>query len=115
MKQPYAFEKTALGLLSERNPKPASIDGAQGTTFSKARWFSSGTQGPHMSNLVLHPNSEQPGSTFDESEVVEVLLLLPRWQMTALEDAAHARGLTAAFMVRQLLNEFIDTLPPCAD
>jgi hypothetical protein len=40
-------------------------------------------------------------------EVVEVSLLLPGWQVSALESAAFDRGLTAAEMVRSLLREFL--------
>jgi len=39
--------------------------------------------------------------------VVEVPLLLPEWQVEALEALAHARGLTAGEMVRQLLSDFL--------
>jgi hypothetical protein len=39
-------------------------------------------------------------------EVIEVPLLLPGWQMSALEQAAHCRGLTAGEMVRHLLADF---------
>jgi hypothetical protein len=42
-----------------------------------------------------------------EDEVVEVSLLLPGWQASALERAAHDRGLTAAEMVRSLLRDFL--------
>jgi hypothetical protein len=45
-------------------------------------------------------------------EVVEVPMLLPGWQMSALERAAHNRGLTAGEMVRHLLRDFFRaTLP----
>ncbi len=47
-----------------------------------------------------------------EDEVVEVSLLLPGWQVTALESAAHDRGLTAAEMVRTLLRDFIEDQGP---
>jgi hypothetical protein len=40
-------------------------------------------------------------------DVVEVPLLLPGWQMSALEQAAYLRGVTAAEMVRELLRTFI--------
>jgi hypothetical protein len=40
-------------------------------------------------------------------EVVEVPLLLPGWQISALEKEAHHRGLTAGEMVRHLLHDFI--------
>jgi hypothetical protein len=49
-----------------------------------------------------------------EGEVVEVSLLLPGWQVTALESAAHERGLTAAEMVRSLLRDFIEDQGPRA-
>ena len=38
-----------------------------------------------------------------DHEVVELALLLPRWQAEALEQAAHARGLTAGQMLRKLI------------
>jgi hypothetical protein len=47
------------------------------------------------------------GRESPEGEVVEVSLLLPGWQVSALEKAAHQRGLTAAAMVRNLIREFI--------
>jgi hypothetical protein len=47
-------------------------------------------------------------------EVVEVPLLLPGWQVSALERVAHRRGITAAEMVRQLLRAFIaEKSPSC--
>jgi len=42
---------------------------------------------------------------------VEISLLLPEWQVTALETVAHDSGLTAGEMVRQLLHAFITRLP----
>jgi hypothetical protein len=44
-------------------------------------------------------------------DVVEIPLLLQGWQMTALETAAHERGLTAGEMVRDLLRDFLARLP----
>jgi hypothetical protein len=38
-----------------------------------------------------------------DSEVVELALLLPRWQAEALETAAHAHGLTAGQLLRKLV------------
>ncbi len=40
-----------------------------------------------------------------DDEVVELALLLPRWQAEALEDAAHERGLTAGQMLRKLIGK----------
>lgn len=42
----------------------------------------------------------------DMEDVVEVPLLLPVWQMSALEKAAYHRGVTAAEMVRELLRTY---------
>jgi hypothetical protein len=39
-------------------------------------------------------------------EVVEIPLLLSGWQASALERAAHDRGLTTGEMVRGLLRDF---------
>jgi hypothetical protein len=42
-----------------------------------------------------------------EADVVEIPLLLAGWQVSALETAAHDRGLTAAEMVRHVLRDFL--------
>ena len=38
-----------------------------------------------------------------DNEVVELALLLPRWQAEALENAAYQRGLTAGQMLRKMI------------
>jgi hypothetical protein len=38
-----------------------------------------------------------------DNDVVELALLLPRWQAEALEDAAFQRGLTTGQMLRKLI------------
>lgn len=59
-------------------------------------------------------NTEMDPFLLDSTDVVEVPLLLSGWQMSALEQAAFLRGLTAAEMVRQLLREVIGERPaPC--
>ena len=45
------------------------------------------------------------------AEVLEVPLLLAGWQVSALEKAAHQRGLTAGEMVRHLLRDFFGPGP----
>jgi hypothetical protein len=45
------------------------------------------------------------------NDVVEIPLLLPGWQISALETAAHNRGQTAGEMVRDLLRDFLARLP----
>ena len=59
-----------------------------------------------MRNRLSNPADGLCGRELDD-EVVEVSLLLPGWQASALESAAHDRGLTAAEMVRSLLRDFL--------
>jgi len=42
-----------------------------------------------------------------ESDVVELSLLLPRWQVEALEDAARSSGVTVGQMIRRCLGELL--------
>lgn len=48
-------------------------------------------------------------------DVIEIPLLLSGKQMSALEQAAFVRGLTAGEMVRHLLREFIERQPIHSD
>jgi hypothetical protein len=52
-------------------------------------------------------------STGLDAEVVEIPLLLPGWQVVALEQAAQDQGLTTGEMVRRLIRDFCqsDELP----
>jgi hypothetical protein len=45
-----------------------------------------------------------------EAEVVELALLLPRWQMDALEDAARRGGVTVGQLIRRGLGELLRSL-----
>jgi len=40
----------------------------------------------------------------DESEVAELSLLVPAWQISALEQAAEAEGITVAQLLRRAVN-----------
>jgi len=51
--------------------------------------------------------SSREAVSFSTDDVVEVPVLLPSRQVEALEAVAHAQGLTAGEMVRQLLSEFL--------
>ena len=53
---------------------------------------------------------EGPWREGPDGEVVEIPLLLPGWQLSALERAAHRRGLTAGEMARSLLTDSIRRL-----
>jgi hypothetical protein len=41
-----------------------------------------------------------------EPEIVEMALLLPGWQASALETVARSQGLTAGQMLRRLIGEY---------
>jgi hypothetical protein len=62
---------------------------------------------------VMHVNFQpmlsdvEQGWAMLESDVVEIPLLLTDREVTALETAAHDRGLTAAEMVRHVLRDFL--------
>ncbi len=62
-----------------------------------------------MSALNARPSPELlPLDAASPADVVEISLLLPGWQVAALETAAHDRGLTAGQMVRRLIRDFFD-------
>ncbi len=48
-----------------------------------------------------------PEESHGEDAVIDVGLLLGAAQLTALESAAHIRGLTAAGLIRYLIGEFL--------
>jgi hypothetical protein len=62
-----------------------------------------------------HPSNSTCPLDYDgglpAGEVVEIPLLLPDWQVCALETAASRRGLTTGEMVRSLVREFLTRLP----
>jgi hypothetical protein len=64
---------------------------------------------PDVSDLP--PSVKEPCTPSFEGDVVELSLLLPGWQVTKLETAAHERGMTAAAMVRYLLRDFLTMTP----
>jgi hypothetical protein len=51
------------------------------------------------------PDTQRVAVPFTE-DVAELALLLPTWQVSALEAAAHSRGLTTAAMLRRLIEDF---------
>ena len=59
----------------------------------------------HLEAAFVPALEQQPSGRGEE--VVEVPLLLPGWQISALEKEAHDRGLTAGEMVRVVLRDFI--------
>jgi hypothetical protein len=45
-----------------------------------------------------------------DQEVAELSLLLPAWQIDALEQAAHAEGITVAQLLRRAVNKTLAQL-----
>lgn len=60
----------------------------------------------------LAPRGPTREITAVDDEVVELALLLPRWQAAALEEAAHHRGLTAGQMLRKLIGKGLRDMDP---
>jgi hypothetical protein len=48
----------------------------------------------------LNPNLDSFGA---DPEIVEVSLLLPKWQIDAMENAAHQRGMNLGQMLRRMI------------
>ncbi len=57
--------------------------------------------------LQHHPDQQEHILPSEESDV-EVLILLPNWQLAALDTAAQSAGLTMGTMIRCLIR---DALP----
>lgn len=49
-----------------------------------------------------------------DQEVVELALLLPRWQALELEAAASRRGMTTGQMLRRVIGELLAGQPTAA-
>jgi hypothetical protein len=63
-----------------------------------------------VSSGFLAPQSAPREITPIDSEVVELALLVPRWQAEAIEEAAHSRGLTAGQMLRKFIGTGLKSL-----
>ncbi|QEL14686.1 hypothetical protein [Limnoglobus roseus] len=50
-----------------------------------------------------------------DMEVVELPLLLPRWQAQALEAAASRRGMTTGQILRKVIGDLFGNLPTTED
>jgi hypothetical protein len=57
------------------------------------------------------PAAIGPEMTSLDSDVIELALLLPRWQAQALQSAARQRGMSAAQMLRKLIGNSVGVPP----
>ncbi len=55
----------------------------------------------------MHPLLEA-GMTRQDQEVVELPLLLPKWQAVELENAARQRGMTMGQLLRRVIRDVLD-------
>jgi hypothetical protein len=53
------------------------------------------------------PSTLPTDSSGVDAEIVEIPLLLPRWQILALESVAEEHGLTTGQMLRRMIGETI--------
>jgi hypothetical protein len=66
--------------------------------------------------LTERPHSASPfQSVGTDSEVVEVPLLLPRWQIAALEEIARRHGLTTGQLIRRVIADLVHDAEPELD
>lgn len=82
-------------------PGPAAIDGPTSHTTS--------TAGATVPTTFDTPVAA-PVSRLD-AEVVELPLLLPRWQALELEAVANRRGMTTGQFLRRVLGEMLASRP----
>jgi hypothetical protein len=60
--------------------------------------------------LASGPDERLIEATRSDQELVELALVLPRWQVDALAVAARGRGLTAGQLLRRLISGYCATL-----
>ena len=65
---------------------------------------------------IVHPmfDSAPAGVMRQDQEVVELHLLLPRYQADELEAVAHRRGMTTGQMLRRVIGEMLAAQPVTA-
>src|SRR5688572_25200772 len=65
---------------------------------------------------TVHPlfDSITTDVTRQDQEVVELPLLLPRWQAVELEAVASRRGMTTGQMLRRVIGEMLASVPAAA-
>ena len=67
-----------------------------------------------MSTTLISGRDIPPvfGSLNTDSEVVELPLLLPRWQVAALEETARRHGLTTGQLIRRAVADLVRNSDP---
>jgi hypothetical protein len=60
-----------------------------------------------LNELIGSPVGVEDGTAVGRDSMAEMVLLLPGWQVAALEEAAFRRGKTAAQLARGLIRDFL--------
>lgn len=66
-----------------------------------------------MAGVTVQPlfDTLSPDVPFHDQEVIELPLLLPRWQAMELEAAATRKGMTTGQMIRRVIGEVLAAQP----
>ncbi|MCE9566269.1 MAG: hypothetical protein K8U57_29960 [Planctomycetes bacterium] len=91
--------------MQEFDRRPATIGNATALPLTQS------TVGVHVQPLFDGISSDV--ARIDQ-EVVELPLLLPRWQAMELEAAASRRGMTTGQMLRRFIGELLAAQPASA-
>jgi hypothetical protein len=67
---------------------------------------------PHLGVGISDTSTLGQDMTSLDADVIEMSLLLPRWQALALQSAARQRGMSAAQMLRRLIGATIGERQP---
>jgi hypothetical protein len=62
--------------------------------------------------IVNEATNLSPDMPALDAEMIEMALLLPRWQALALHTAAKQRGMTTAQMLRRMIGATVGAQPP---
>jgi len=65
-----------------------------------------------FANSIAEPVTPGHDMTSLDAEVIELALLLPRWQALALSSVAKQRGMSAAQMLRRMIGAAVGSQPP---
>ena len=91
---------------------PAPPQTSPGRSSGPRRVSKQAPHTPSMAGVTVQPLFD--GITSDarsDQEVVELPLLLPRWQAVELEAAASRRGMTTGQMLRRVIGELLAAQP----
>jgi hypothetical protein len=62
--------------------------------------------------VVNEASKLSPDMSALDADMIEMALLLPRWQAMALQRAAKQRGMTPGQMLRRMIGDTVGTQPP---